>query len=586
MKQVKILSRLLRDSYQIDRLFVLSLIADILLNMLQTFLVLYGVRQVTHLFEGTADKAVLLTVGLAYIVLSMIKEKMHWVLHYRARAYTAHMEESLIRKTMALPYAQLETPEFLDLQERAKFSLRNQACLENLLESFLKSLENFAVILSTFFVLFFLSPLLSLFLVGISYLIYHIKMRFAENEARFYDDLAPINRRYWYYSLMPLEKDDVLDIKVNRLEKRMDAGFRTVIAQTAKRFSLYFTQQKKEEVSTGALSTLGFFAIVLTMVTRYRRQMMGIGQFNFALAAALQFSTNLNALLVNLVDIVRYAHYTKPILDFLDQKVPEKAEEDTFVRPEFSEDLVARHLHFSYPTEKGHSEIIKGVSFNVSSGSLVVVVGENGSGKTTLMKLISGLYEAQSGEILYHGRRTGEQKNAVSAVFQDYQLIDDITLRENITGTKGPDEAADQKIQTLLNQLGWTWTYSLDDRLGVELDASYRELSKGQTQQVAVVRALFQNAPIMIFDEPAASLDVEKEKELYDTIQSIQNGAIRFLVSHRMSCVHQADEVWFIQDGQIIASGPHREIVQQCSAYRDLYRAQMDKYQWTEDKDR
>lgn len=240
-----------------------------------------------------------------------------------------------------------------------------------------------------------------------------------------------------------------------------------------------------------------------------------------------------------------------------------------------------KNVSLAYPSSE--KSVLKNIDLSFMSNEKIGLIGENGAGKSTIMKLLSGLYENFDGEMSYNGVKINAElsKDMVSSVFQDFTLIKTVSIRDNIAcrlSSESEFEEIDKKISSIIDELELNCSWKPSDILGSQFGEGFRDLSSGQAQLVAILRAIYNNREILILDEPAASLDVEKERKLYKSIEALRAGRIIFLVSHRMSAVHEADEVWVLKNGEIIAKGSHKELMKGCEYYSRLYTTQEKLY--------
>ena len=230
--------------------------------------------------------------------------------------------------------------------------------------------------------------------------------------------------------------------------------------------------------------------------------------------------------------------------------------------------------------------VLRGVSMEIRLGETVALVGENGAGKTTLAKLLCRLYDPESGTITWDGRdlRTcdpDDLRTRIAVVFQDFVRYD-LSARENIGfgDVRAMDNAA--AIAEAARRAGAAaFLTALPDGYETRLGRRFlkgHELSIGQWQRVALARAFFRDAPLMIMDEPTASLDARSEHELFNTMRGLFHDRAVLLISHRFSSVRMADRIYVLKDGEIAESGTHDELVETGGLYAELFSLQAGTY--------
>ncbi len=219
-------------------------------------------------------------------------------------------------------------------------------------------------------------------------------------------------------------------------------------------------------------------------------------------------------------------------------------------------------------------------------GETVAVVGENGAGKTTLAKLLCRLYDPESGTIAWDGRdlRTcdpDELRTRIAVIFQDFVRYD-LAARENIGfgDVRAIDDAA--AIAEAAQRAGaadflTALPDGYDSRLGRRF-VNGHQLSVGQWQRVALARAFFRDAPLVIMDEPTASLDARSEHDLFKTMRELFHDRAVLLISHRFSSVRMADRIYVLRDGAVAEVGTHDELIANDGLYAELFGLQAAAY--------
>jgi ATP-binding cassette, subfamily B, bacterial len=268
-------------------------------------------------------------------------------------------------------------------------------------------------------------------------------------------------------------------------------------------------------------------------------------------------------------------------LPILRQKRP------TGVPPTPPRTLTVERLTYRYPGST--DDAIRSVAFELERGQSIAIVGANGSGKTTLAKLLCGLLPPTAGTIRWDGVDISTCDPAlvraqIAPVFQDFArymftirqviglgYIDDMDNEERMTWAAS---------QVGVDELATSHVAGYDARLG-KLFSGGTDISVGQWQRLAIARALFRDAPIVILDEPSASLDPQSESELFDLVQSLCHDRIVVFVSHRLATVRTADVVMVLDQGEVVEFGSHDDLLARGGLYHSLFRLQADRYGFT-----
>ena len=245
-----------------------------------------------------------------------------------------------------------------------------------------------------------------------------------------------------------------------------------------------------------------------------------------------------------------------------------------------------KNVTFTYP--KADKPTLNNVSFSVNRGEKISIVGLNGAGKSTLVKLICRMYKVDSGEILVNGKNIYDYDyrtymSTISAVFQDYKLFN-FTIAENVSCQESNSDADKEKILHLIDEVGLKEKVDelkngIESRFGKEYDEEGIEMSGGQGQKIAIARALYKPAEMVILDEPASALDPIAEAEIYAKFNSLVEDKTAIYISHRMSSSKFCDKILIIDGGTVADYDTHENLMKKTdSLYYKLFMAQAENY--------
>lgn len=241
-----------------------------------------------------------------------------------------------------------------------------------------------------------------------------------------------------------------------------------------------------------------------------------------------------------------------------------------------------RNISFKYPNAENYS--LKNINIKINNGENLAVVGRNGSGKTTFIKLLCRFYDVTDGEILINGINIKEYtKESIirlySVVFQDFKIFS-TTLSQNISA--GEEYDCDKLYKVLdeanIKDRMLKMEYKENTYLYKELDKAGVEISGGEAQKLALARALYKDAPIVILDEPTAALDPIAENEIYSRINSFVENKTTIYISHRLSSCVFCDRIAVFDKAELVEAGTHQQLIEKNGKYNELWNAQAKYY--------
>ena len=333
----------------------------------------------------------------------------------------------------------------------------------------------------------------------------------------------------------------------------------------------------------GALSGLLLGGAYLFIVLRALDGALTAGSVVLFSAAVYRFSESLKTLSKSWNEIRMNARRMESSFDWL--ALPDTMENGGEpVSPEDARGVIElRGVSYSYPGTS--TPALSDVSLRIEPGKKIAVVGKNGSGKTTFVKLLCRLYDPDAGEVLLGGKDVrrydcDEYLRQFSVVFQDFQLLA-LSLGQNVAGAEAYDAA---RVTDCLEKAGLgkrvrRMQKGLDTPLYRSLDEDGVEVSGGEAQKIALARALYKDAPIVVLDEPTAALDPVSEHEVYNGFRELVGDKTAIFISHRLSSCRFCDEILVFDEGRLVQRGSHDELVAETDGlYHAMWQAQAQYY--------
>jgi ABC-type multidrug transport system fused ATPase/permease subunit len=325
------------------------------------------------------------------------------------------------------------------------------------------------------------------------------------------------------------------------------------------------------------------FYILWSLSVYYLNKLISIADFTLYFSTITAMSSTLGII----TDLVaEYNKQLKNSADFRKLKfLAEKSEDkllsgvNPFIVPSDIE-INFSDVWFKYPG--CDSYVLRNINIKISDREKLVIVGYNGSGKSTFIKLLCKFYRPSSGKITLNGKDIWEIPNEqyygiLGAVFQDFALLA-FTISENITMSEN-----DENISVVIEKSGLSeFIANLQDGQKTYISKKYSskgiELSGGQGQKIALARALYKNAPVLILDEPTANLDVKAESELYENFMKTAFDKTAIFISHRLAASQIADHIAVFSNGEIVEYGTHKELIAKNGLYAEMFEKQRKPY--------
>ena len=492
------------------------------------------------------------------------------------------------RQAMKMDYALLERPEALDLQQRASNATgSNQEGFEGMMHVLQDMGKNLVTVIVTFTAVTVLDARLILALaalVVLSFLWYRRVIRTDKKEV--WDRLSPVWRRINYMSRVTQHFSFAKEIRLFALRGYLSGKQRAIYEDKEERIDHHHDLWNGYVLFGQVLNLISGALVytVLYMAVLRHDSPLSIGDFTLYLALASAFSGALLTLLQRWGDYSRASMEVDDLRSFLELSDEAEGTENPPVPADGKYTFEFKNVRYRYAGAE--KDALKDLNLTLHAGERLAVVGLNGAGKTTFIKLLLRLYEPTEGQILLNGRdvRAFDKEayfRLFSPVFQDVQLFA-MPLGENVAML--PKERIDrEKAEKYLREAGLgekldTLPKGLDTELLKVVSEEGIDLSGGEKQKLALARALYRRAPVIVLDEPTAALDALAEKQLYERFDRMIGGSSAVYISHRLASTRFCGRIALFESGRLTELGTHDELMTRGGAYAKLFDVQARYY--------
>lgn len=487
------------------------------------------------------------------------------------------------KKIMDLDFEKTEDPEILNLKEQALFPIKNLNVIKRMIDALVDIISQGIMIVTLGGIIFSLNIFLVGIIITIVLLNSFVFNKIEAEQYKFSQDLIPVNREFGYYLRMTTDFSMGKDVRLYNsepliMEKIKDADRRSI---------QFYKNMCRIQDRLGGITLINLQAQMLVIYGYIAYKVflgvIGIGDFTLYTSAAINFSSSLSQIFNTYIDLIQMCRYLDLFLKFENvesyQKIGNKsASELNNYKIEFKD------VYFKYPRAIDYA--LKNINITIEPGEKLSIVGTNGAGKTTFIKLLARLYIPTKGEILLNGININqydydEYMKLLSVVFQDYKLFS-FSIKENISLTY-EEVAVDIEVNNAIEKSGFDRDLKKLEKgiytpIYKNLENDGIEFSGGQLQKLAMARAIYKDAPIVILDEPTATLDPFSEFEVYSKFNELVGEKTTLYISHRLASCKFCDRIVVFDKGEIVEYGNHNELVKNDGLYNEMYSAQAQYY--------
>ncbi len=605
MKNIKTVFAAFREMHRLEKRLIPTAVTVAIVTAVMPFVNIWFTSKIIDLLAGGADmKSLALYIGLAVGINAMLffinyyLGDMQFV--YRSLMYNKELQR-ISSKLFGIEYQKLECSEFKELvhkhseaQDRVFSSFVQLTwMMRDFISGALTVIISVVIVTPLFKIgfkktgnTFFERPafLLTIFgaiaVMAVIILVVAVSMNKAWFKAS--DEYSRLDRIFYYFLNMFSDYNTGKEIRIykeqNLIEHTATDRLLSDGERILKRASMNTAKQSSFVAILGALVGFGIY---LFIGVKGLYGLFGIGSLVLYCGAFMQIIGGIMKMAVTFgktAEMVPLVNYYFEIIN--------RADEMTYGNKVLDLsggfEIEFKNVSFKYPGAENYA--LQNVNLKIKNGEHLAVVGRNGSGKTTFIKLMCRLYDVTDGEILINGINIKDYtKDSIiklySVVFQDFKIFS-TTLKENVCASGDFDEGrfyvclenADIKERTerMPNKEN-TYLYK-------DLDENGIEISGGEAQKLALARALYKDAPIVVLDEPTAALDPIAENEIYSRFNTFVQGKTAIYISHRLSSCAFCDKIAVFNNAKLAETGTHKDLLSAGGKYAELWNAQAKYY--------
>jgi ATP-binding cassette, subfamily B, bacterial len=513
----------------------------------------------------------------------LLREVMNYQRRVLAERLTAHVSLSLLAHTQQLDLSILERPEFYDRLRRAEDGAFYRPAA--LLFQLLALVQGSVTLLAAMLILVRLQPF-TLPLLLIAAIPYALAQ--SGTAVAFYSlstGQTPEARQARYLSHLLGTDEGAKEIRVFGLGDYLLGRYRQILDQSQQRTAQLILSGSIRSGATSLLPVAVYAAIFAYFCLQALNRQLTVGDLTLYIGIVFRGQDALQQLVTNFSGVLENGLFLQDYQAFL-QLNPVMDTHASGVRISLPIRWGVRFNTVTYRYPGGDHDVLSDVSLELRAGETVAIVGENGAGKTTLVKLLARLYDPDSGSITVDGRDlrgldADAWRRQIAVIFQDF-IHYFFTAGENIGFGQVEHLGEEERIRRAAERGGATSVISklpggFQTVLGRWFDGGM-QLSGGEWQRLALSRAFMRDAPILVLDEPTASLDARSEYEVFSRFRELTRDRIVLLISHRFSTVRMADRIYVLDAGRIVETGDHDELMGRRGRYAELFQLQAAGY--------
>lgn len=506
------------------------------------------------------------------------------------RFISARMKISLLRitKCLTMDYQQLETPEVHDIHQKALDSTGgNSNGIEGTMHASREMVMRIVQFVAAAAMMSVISPLMILILIGLG-IINFIFFDFTKkvDKKHTWDYLSPYWRKNYYFWQTTISFESAKDVRLYSMQKWLSRKYSEVQAIIHSRMAFSKKLWAICSVFQHLLLIVQEGVLYAWLINSVINGGMSIGNFTLYLGVVRTFFQAMSEFLKQVAEVRHKSREVNDFRTFVEYPVENESSENATPIPKAENyEFTFEDVSFKYVNSESYA--LNKMNLHIKAGERLAVVGLNGAGKTTFIKLLMRLYRPSEGRILLNGIDIQdfdkvEYFKKFSPLFQQVEIFA-FPISENVS-MSDPVETDVDRAEKCLRLAGMGDKIDkLENGMQTELlKILYDDgidLSGGEKQKLALARALYKDAPVVILDEPTSALDALAEYEMYKNFNNLIGNKTAIYISHRLSSTRFCDNIAMFKDGSLCEYGTHEELLASGGSYSELFNVQAQYYQ-------
>ncbi|QHM19184.1 Lipid A export ATP-binding/permease protein MsbA [Bacillus subtilis] len=564
--------------FTLERSLFLKLILFSIITGILPIVSLYISQElINSLVTIRKDVSVVISIFLTYLGVSFCSELISQVSEYYNGKFQLNIGYKLnykvMKKSSNLALKDFENPEIYDKLERVTKEISYKPY--QIIQAIITITTSFVTLLSSIAFLMSWNPKVSLLLLVIPVISLFYFLKIGQQEFFIHWKRAGQERKSWYISYILTHDFSFKELKLYNLKDYLLNKYwdikKSFIDQDTKILRKKTYLNLIYEI---AVQLVGAVIIFIAIMSAFAGKIM-VGNVMSYIRSVSLVQSHSQSIMTSIYSIYNSNLYMNQLYEFLElREEKNQGHKKQIVEPIHS--VIFQNVSFIYPNQG--EQTLNHINVSLNKGERIAIVGPNGSGKSTFIKLLTGLYEVQQGDIFVNGVNIKEldmdsYMEQIAALFQDFMKYE-MTLKENIGFGQIDKLHQTNKMHEVLDIVKADFlkghsSYQFDTQLGLWFDEG-RQLSGGQWQKIALARAYFREASLYILDEPSSALDPIAEKETFDTFFSLSKDKIGIFISHRLVAAKLADRIIVMDKGEIVGIGTHEELLKTCPLYKKM----------------